>query len=201
MAASPRLILASQSPRRRQLLQQSGYEFDVMLPHEAAECGVCSRETPPELVCRLAYQKAQDVARRCASGLILGCDTVAECSGQILGKPVDRDHAAAMLKLLRGRTHHVFSGLCLWSRPDDRTWVDVDVTTLTMDSISDDALHRYLDSDAWVGKAGAFGYQDDLDWVHVVSGSESNVVGLPLERLAQLLRRVQQHRGSIPPPE
>jgi septum formation protein len=191
MPTATRLILASQSPRRRQLLQQAGYEFDVIAPHESAECGVCSRESPPELVCRLAYQKAKDVAGRCASGLIVGCDTVAECGGQILGKPVDRDHAAAMLRLLNGRTHRVFSGLCLWSRPDDQTWVDVDMTTLVMDPISDANLQEYLESDAWVGKAGAFGYQDDLDWVHIVAGSESNVVGLPLEKLEQLLRRVR----------
>jgi septum formation protein len=187
MDSRPKLILASQSPRRRELLQQAGFEFRVHAPHESAECGVCSRETPPELVWRLAYQKAHDVARRFDRGLILGCDTVAECCGQILGKPVDRGHAREMLRLLRGRVHHVYSGLCLWRRPDDRTWSDVDVTRLVMDAISDADLERYLDSDAWCGKAGAFGYQDGLDWVHIVEGSESNVVGLPLERLERLL--------------
>ena len=188
----PYLILASQSPRRRLLLEQAGYAFDVVLPSETAECGVCSRETPPELVCRLAYQKARDVALRRTQGLVLGCDTVAECCGQILGKPANREHAREMLQLLRGRSHRVYSGICLWSRPDDQTWGDVDVTELIMDSISDDQLETYLDSEAWHGKAGAFGYQDGLDWVHIVSGSESNVVGLPLERLAQLLNRVPQ---------
>jgi septum formation protein len=187
MNSRPKLILASQSPRRRELLQQAGYDFQVLAPHESAECGVCSRETPPELVCRLAYQKAQDVAMRLNQGLILGCDTVAECCGQILGKPVDRAHARQMLRLLRGHVHHVYSGLCLWRRPDDRTWSNVDVTRLVMDATSDAELERYLDSDAWCGKAGAFGYQDGLDWVHIVEGSESNVVGLPLERLERLL--------------
>jgi septum formation protein len=190
MCSQPKLILASQSPRRRELLEQAGYEFQVCVPHDSAECGVCSRETPPELVCRLAYQKARDVARRLDSGLILGCDTVVECAGRILGKPFDRTHAREMLGLLRGRLHHVYSGLCLWRRPDDRTWRDVDVTCLVMDEISDTELERYLDSDAWCGKAGAFGYQDGLDWVHIVEGSESNVVGLPLERLEQLLCKV-----------
>jgi septum formation protein len=189
MIRRPRLILASQSPRRRQLLREAGYRFEVIAPHELAECGVCSRESPPELVCRLAYQKARDVARRCPRGIVLGCDTVAECDGQILGKPVDHEHARQILRRLRGRPHRVYSGLCLWLRPDDQCWSDVDVTELIMDSITDQQLEDYLDSGGWEGKAGAFGYQDGLDWVHIVQGSESNVVGLPLERLEQLLCR------------
>ncbi len=82
-----RLILASASPRRRELLEEAGYEFEVVAPSLEAECGVCSGESPPELVARLAYQKAADVAPRVESGLIVACDTVAECQGQVLGKP------------------------------------------------------------------------------------------------------------------
>lgn len=182
------LILASQSPRRRQLLDEAGYVFQVVPPHETAECGVCSRETAPELVARLAFQKAQDVAVRFDEGLILGCDTVACCFGQILGKPEHREHAREMLRLMRGREHQVYSGVCLWRRPDNHTWGDVVVTRLIMDPLTDEQIEAYLDTDGWIGKAGAFGYQDGLDWVHVLEGSESNVVGLPLERLAELLR-------------
>lgn len=182
------LILASSSPRRRQLLAAAGYEFAVVPPHESAECGICSRETPPELVARLAFQKAADVAARTDRGLVIGCDTVAECLGQILGKPANREHARQMLDLMRGRQHHVYSGLCLWQRPDDKHFVEVDVTRLIMDAISDEQLDAYLATGDWEGKAGAFGYQDGLDWVHIVEGSESNVVGLPMERLEQMLR-------------
>lgn len=184
---SPRLTLASQSPRRRQLLEEAGYTFDVVPPHELAECGVCSGETPPELVARLAWQKARDVARRTSYGIVIGCDTVAECMGQILGKPTDRERAASMLNLLSGRVHHVYSGLCLWSRPDDTVRVEVARTRLRMDQLSVEAIEEYLDSDLWFGKAGAFGYQDRLGWVHVEQGSESNVVGLPMELLAEML--------------
>jgi septum formation protein len=193
MIAEP-LILASTSPRRRQLLIEAGYQFTVMAPSELAECGVCSRETPPELVARLAVQKAKDVAERIERGTVIGCDTVAECQGQILGKPANREHARQMLDLLRGRQHHVYSGLCLWNRPDNEHHVQVDVTKLVMDSLSDTELSNYLDSGDWQGKAGAFGYQDGLDWVHVVEGSESNVVGLPLELLGRML--TQFSRGS-----
>lgn len=184
------LILASSSPRRCELLAQAGYAFSVRPPSDGAECGVCSRETPPELVARLALQKARDVAPTVERGIVIGCDTVAECRGQILGKPRDLEHAREMLRLLRGRDHAVYSGLCLWQRPADHVDVRVDLTRLVMDAVSDEELDRYLESGAWEGKAGAFGYQDGLDWIHVIEGSESNVVGLPLELLEQMLRRV-----------
>lgn len=181
------LILASQSPRRRQLLSDAGFQFQVIPPSERAECGICSGESPPELVARLALQKAADVAAGIDYGIVIGCDTVAECLGQVLGKPADGDHARQMLQLLRGREHRVFSGLCLWKRPDDTRRVDIAVTRLVMDPVSDEQLEAYLATDAWEGKAGAFGYQDGIPWIHVVEGSESNVVGLPLELLRAML--------------
>ena len=190
MTALP-LILASSSPRRRQLMTEHGYDFQVVTPHESAECGVCSRETPPELVARLAYQKAKDVAKRTPLGIVIGCDTVAECCGLILGKPKNRQHAREMLGLLRGREHRVYSGLCLWRRPGEEHHIHVDVTKLVMDPLRDEQLEAYLATDLWEGKAGAFGYQDGNDWVRVQSGSESNVVGLPMELLARMLKALE----------
>ncbi|MCH5377081.1 MAG: Maf family protein [Planctomycetes bacterium] len=183
----PVLILASASPRRRELLSEAGYTFEVIPPRESAECGVCSGETPAELVMRLARQKAEDVVRRCEAGLVVGCDTVAECQGHILGKPRDADHARQMLRLIRGREHRVLSGLCLWDVATDRHKTRVAVTRLTMESISDDQLQSYLESGSWEGKAGAFGYQDGHDWLHIIDGSQSNVVGLPMELLAEMM--------------
>lgn len=181
------LILASQSPRRRQLLEEAGYEFEVIAPGPQAECGVCSGEAPEKLVRRLARAKAADVARRVARGTVLGCDTVAECLGQVLGKPADEAHARRMLQLLRGRPHRVLSGLCVWRRPTDAVRVNVAVTHLRMADISDAELDAYLATDAWIGKAGAFGYQDGVPWITLLEGSESNVVGLPLELLHTML--------------
>lgn len=181
------LILASQSPRRRQLLLDAGYKFTVIAPSDAAECGACSGESPAALVARLAEQKARDAAARVAAGVVIGCDTVAECDGQILGKPADEQHARRMLQLLRGRRHRVLSGLCLVRRPEDRVQVEVDVTTLEMSPLSDAQIEAYLQTGAWEGKAGAFGLQDRTGWVRVLDGSESNVVGLPLERLDRML--------------
>ena len=107
-----RLILGSSSPQRRELLTQAGYRFRIVQPDPGAECGVCSRESPGEMVARLARQKAADVAEQLAKQLradelsdelIVACDTVAECAGSILGKPTDRAHARQMLRLLSGR--------------------------------------------------------------------------------------------------
>ncbi len=188
----PRLILASGSPQRRQLLTEAGYAFDVVVPGPHAECGICTKETPPEMVARLAYQKAADVAaslpqKRTDDTIIVACDTVAECMGHILGKPADRAHARQMLELLSGREHHVYSGLCLWPVSNGTPLVRVERTTLRMDSLGAQQIAEYLDSQLWEGKAGAFGYQDRAGWLHVAIGSESNVIGLPLELFAAML--------------
>lgn len=187
----PKLILASSSPRRRELLREHGYEFEVIEPNPLAECGICSRETPPELVARLAYQKAADVAKRVEGpAIVIGCDTVAECMGQILGKPKNLEHAREMMLLLRGREHRVYSGLCLWPRPGEKRYVEVEVTKLYMDALPDQRIEEYLTSGQWEGKAGGFGYQDNLGWIRIIEGSPSNVVGLPMEKLAEMLEHI-----------
>ncbi len=193
----PRLILASGSPQRRLLLADTGYAFEVVLPGPHAECGICSKETPPELVARLARQKAADVAAtlppdQAAGAIIVACDTVAECAGQILGKPKNRAHAREMLELQSGRQQHVYSGLCLWPTDGRRPQVRVERTKLRMDPLGEQQVEEYLESQLWEGKAGAFGYQDRAGWVHVVEGSESNVIGLPMELLADMLAEVSE---------
>jgi len=187
----PEIILASRSPRRRQLLKHAGYEFVVCPPNDSAECGADRPELPAELVARLARQKAEDVAGRTNEGLVLGCDTVVECRGSILGKPEDVEHARRMLQMLRGSEHQVYSGVCLWHVPSDYRVVRVAVTRLLMSPISDEQVEAYLRTGDWEGKAGAFGYQDGHDWLQILDGSESNVVGLPMELLAEMIREFQ----------
>ena len=184
------LILASQSPRRKSLMHEYGYSFLVHPPSDTAEGGMCSGETPPELVVRLAKQKAEDVAKQYEHAVIIGCDTVAECMGTVLGKPVDIDDARRMLTMLRGKDHRVLSGLCIWKRPSDEVTLKLDITTLHMDEVTDRQIEAYLATDKWQGKAGAFGYQDGWDWLHVLQGSETNVIGLPMEVLADALSRI-----------
>lgn len=190
---SRRLILASGSPRRRQLLEEAGYEFDVIAPHEDVECGVCSQNGPASLVTDLAFRKAAAVRQQLSlsrAAVLVAADTVAECDGFVLGKPRDETHARAMLRQLRGRIHRVLTGVCVWPLDRAEPLIRVAVTELKMDDLSDAAIDDYLATDEWRGKAGAFGYQDRLGWVHVTGGSESNVVGLPMEMLAEMLAEV-----------
>ncbi len=189
------LILASSSPRRRQLLTEANYTFEVIPPSDSAECGICSGESPDAYVARLAREKGADVVQRLrANGrrdaVVIACDTIAECRGQILGKPADETHARRMLQLLRNHEHRVLSGLCVWPLEADEPLLAVDVTLLKMDDLPDEAIEEYLASGAWEGKAGAFGYQDRLGWIHIVQGSESNVVGLPMELLESMLQQL-----------
>jgi septum formation protein len=181
------LILASQSPRRKQLLSDAGYEFTVDAPDDSIERGICSKCSPEELVIESAFLKATAIASRHQSGIVLAADTVAVCGSETLGKPTNRDHAERMLRLMSGKKHRVLTGVCLRKAGTSvfKTWMEE--TALVMDVMSDEELDSYLDTDQWIGKAGAFGYQDGIDWVHIEQGLASNVVGLPVERLSEWL--------------
>jgi septum formation protein len=189
--------LASASPRRRELLEQAGYAFTVVPANEDVECGICSETGPAGLVTELAYRKAAAIRRQLGAQtgsnsldprtIILAADTVADLDGFVLGKPRDESHARAMLSQLSGRDHRVLTGVCLWPLNLATPLIRMAVTKLRMDHLTDAQLDEYIDSGQWQGKAGSFGYQDRLGWVHIVEGSESNVVGLPMELLADML--------------
>src|SRR5262249_9185311 len=119
--------------------------------------------------------------------VILAADTVADLDGFVLGKPRDEFHARAMLSQLSGREHRGLTGVCLWPLHWASPLIKMEGTKLRMDSLSDEQLDEYLDSGQWEGKAGSFGYQDRLGWVHIIEGSETNVVGLPMELVAEML--------------
>ncbi len=197
MPTRPKLILASSSPRRRQLLSEAGYEFEIVPPDEAVEQGLCSNCSPAELVSKHAFHKAKAVASQIEAGFVLAADTVGECLGQALGKPSSADHARQMLELMSGKTHRVLTGICLWHRPTDQRIMHVEHTVLKMNPLDESWLVAYLKSDDWIGKAGAFGYQDGLDWIQIVEGSESNVVGLPLDVLETLIQQLQNQIGNV----
>jgi nucleoside triphosphate pyrophosphatase len=183
----PRLILASASPRRRILLEEAGYVLEVDPsgfdePEPPLHC------TSAEYAAHLACRKATLVARRRKTGLILGADTVCDVSGQILNKPQDRTDAEQMIRLQEGHDTDVISGICLY-RADADEWVGaIEVSVVRFRKLSDRERNEYLDSNRWEGKSGGYGVQDHDPFVEVVSGSFSNVVGLPMERLAELLR-------------
>lgn len=186
-----RLVLASQSPRRRELLSSLGIAFDIQIPDPTAEPDDAQPEVGesiPAFVERLAIQKANSVARLLPyPALVIGCDTVADVNGQLLGKPKDRQDADRMLRLLSGRTHSVWSGLCLSDSTTGQQWTGIAESQLEMLPLSQVELNVYLDSLEWRGKSGAFGYQDGHPWLRIISGTADNVVGLPLELLQKLI--------------
>ena len=181
------LILASSSPRRQELLREAGYCFEVIPPREHVESSPQPDEPVELAVQRLACEKAADVAAGRTSGLVLAADTLVECDRELIGKPTSREDARRILQRLAGRSHRVLTGICLWDVARGWQRQAFDETWLEMCELTPQALEDYLDSERWRGKAGAFGYQDANDWVRIVRGSESNVVGLPLELFAALL--------------
>jgi septum formation protein len=184
---SGHLILASASPRRRQLLSEAGYDFEVD-PSDVDEPEPVAGTEPAAYVAILAWKKAADVARRRRSGLILAADTVGAVDDRILNKPSDRADAERMIRLQEGRDSDVLTGLCLY-RSDRDEWVGaVALSVVRFRVLADAERQAYLDTNRWQGKAGAYGLQDLDPFVSVVRGSFSNVVGLPMERLAELLR-------------
>jgi septum formation protein len=183
----PRLILASASPRRRKLLEEAGYPLEVD-PSGFEEPEPCSQTSPSDYAAHLAWRKAAVVARRRNTGLILGADTVCDVGGHILNKPLDRADAKRMIELQEGHETEVISGICLF-RAESQEWVGaVEVSVVRFRRLSEPERNEYLDSNRWQGKSGAYGVQDRDPFVEVVHGSFSNVVGLPMERLALLLQ-------------
>jgi septum formation protein len=189
----PRLILASASPRRRLLLEEAGYLVEID-PSGFEEPDPGSGCSPAEYAAQLAWRKAAVVGGRRRAGLVLGADTVCDVNGQILNKPLDRSDAERMIRLQEGHDTEVISGLCLY-RAEFHEWVGaVEVSVVRFRSLSDRERNEYLDSNRWQGKSGGYGVQDVDPFVKVVRGSFSNVVGLPMERLADLL---QNYPGLI----
>ncbi len=194
-----KLILASQSPRRAQLLTEAGFEFTVFPPDDWVEENASKNSPPHDLVIELAYLKAQNVAGQIWETMsesnqtlcvVLAADTVAYCNGEVLGKPADRVDARRMLRLMSGQTHEVLTGVCLWDIRSQRQRAYLETTALRMDELTEQQLDAFLETDGWLGKAGGFGYQDGLDWVHIERGLASNVLGLPIERLPGWIKEI-----------
>lgn len=188
MQPSP-FILASTSPRRRQLLQQLGLPFDILPAHVDETIDV---ELPPDEHVRiLAERKARDVAFRVASGVIVGADTIVVIDGDILEKPVDHNDAVRMLSTLSGRRHDVYTGIALLDVPSWRLEVFHERTEVWFRELEMQEILDYVRSGSPMDKAGSYGIQDDFGAVFVerVHGCYYNVVGLPLSRFYTAFRR------------
>jgi len=182
------LTLASASPRRAQLLRDAGYSFNVIEPPIPEPHTLHPVVTPAENAEALSYFKARAVAGIVRKGLILAADTIVACGGDVFGKPIDKADARRILTRLMETPHQVITGITLLDAVDQRRAISHDVTQVTMRRLSDEELDEHLATDAWDGKAGAYGIQDCGDpFVESIQGSFSNVVGLPMELLDRML--------------
>jgi septum formation protein len=180
----PTLVLASASPRRRELLSGLGLEFEIRLPaiDETRQVG----EAPHGYVRRLAMEKVSAVAR--PGEIAIGADTIVVLEGQVLGKPVDAADARRMLHLIAGREHTVLTGVALSEPSQRRVQTVVEATRVRIMPLSDETIHWYVDTGEPLDKAGAYAVQGlGAVLVEGVFGSYTNVVGLPLPALHSLM--------------
>lgn len=182
----PSLILASASPRRRELLAEAGYRFEVQPPE--VEEWMPDYLTVSETVLLNAKRKAAWVSARQRDALVLGVDTLVSLEGKALGKPVDLDEARAMLRRLSGRTHEVFSGVWLRMGKQRRQAGFVEASRVCFRELSRAEIDRYVHLIDPLDKAGGYAAQEDpMGIIAEIEGSRSNVIGLPMERLGELI--------------
>lgn len=191
MSAPVKLVLASASPRRRELLAQAGFAFDVLtagIPEDRRP-----GEDPTRYVTRLAREKAEAVAERHSlppDTLILGADTIVLVDDELLGKPKDTADAARMLRLLSGRTHQVITGVCL--KKGRNVQVAAEVTCVRFHTLSGQEIDAYIATGEPMDKAGAYAIQGRAGrWIPRIDGCYFNVVGLPLALVSSMIEAMQ----------
>ena len=179
------LILASASPRRRQLLEEAGYEF-VVHPADVDET-VAPGVYPPDFAQKLAVAKAETVAKQFPEDVILAADTIVTFGDQILGKPANADEARRMLAFLSRTTHIVITGVCVIRKSGDMVQATRVMSGVRMANLTPEQIDAYVASGDWQGKAGGYGIQDNDPFVTRTCGSHTNIVGLPMEVVRRLL--------------
>ena len=182
----PALILASSSPRRQELLREAGIAFEV----HPAQINEDQRDGEPPLdyALRLAREKAQAVAQQYPQNYVLGADTIVVIDGEILGKPRDAADAARMLRLLSGKRHRVTTAVAV-VKPGGATETRSSTTEVYFRKITDDQIQHYIAGGEPMDKAGAYAIQGGASrWTDRIVGEYSNVVGLPLSLVTEMLR-------------
>ncbi len=187
-----KIVLASQSPRRKKLLNQLGLIFEI-LPSQKEE--VITSDNPVEIVTELALQKAEDVSKNIEHALVIGADTIVVLNNKILGKPASETEAVTMLSQLSGQTHSVYTGVSFVvtdknSKPI-RTFSFFEETKVRFSTLSEEEITNYVATGSPMDKAGAYGIQDDWGSVFVehIDGDYYNVVGFPLNRFYREIKR------------
>lgn len=182
-----RLILASASAGRRELLARLAYPFTIQ-PADIEEPSSGFTD-PQSLVQTVSWLKARAVAATVTDGLILAADTIGWVDGQPILKPADEADARRILRLLGGRTHELWTGVALWRKPDNLQLLWQERSLVAFAALSDTELDTYLATRSWRGHSGAYAIEEKGDpYVRMIEGSITNVIGLPLESLERNLR-------------
>ena len=186
------IILASGSRRRNELLALCGIEFTT-IPSNVDESGISKTESDPKRLAKLLAQaKAEAVAQQLEGGLVIGADTLVAIDNQVLGKPESGPAAADMLRLLRGRTNTVYTGIAVASQEINQTIVGISETKVHMRGYREEDIARYVASGAPMDKSGSYGIQDrPFAPVASVDGCYCNVIGLPMAEMRVVLSKVQ----------
>ena len=182
-----KIILASESPRRKKLLEELGLQFDV-IPSNSDEESIKEKE-PSKLVQKLAAKKAKSVAGSVGKGhIVIAADTEVVFGGKTVSKPKDREDAKVMLRMLSGRKHGVYTGVCTINTTTGKVMQGVEASVVNFRSLTDGEIEMYASMDITLGCAGAYAVQSEPSPVASVEGSYTNVVGLPIEKLLPMLR-------------
>jgi nucleoside triphosphate pyrophosphatase len=185
----PKLILASRSPRRAEILDAVGWPYEIIVA--GVDETLRSGELPLDYVQRLAVAKAEAVATRVEQGLILGADTTVVANGQILGQPADNDDARRMLSLLAGRWHEVVTGVALVRAGSAQRRVHHEITRVRFAELTNDEIDWYVATQEPMDKAGAYGVQGKAAlFIEEIQGDYFNVVGLPIRLVYELATRI-----------
>ena len=184
-----KLILASSSPRRKEILQREEIEFEIIHPSDIVEETLTA--DPVEHVLILSREKAESVSSEAGPGIILGADTVVVLDGEIMGKPTDPKDAFAILKKLSGRTHRVYTGLTLLNKYNEKTISDYDCTEVRFNRLEEQKITVYIATGEPMDKAGAYGIQGMGSFlVEKINGNLDNVIGLPTGKLREMLAQI-----------
>ncbi len=187
-----KLVLASKSPRRKDILTRTGLDF-IIIPSNYDE-KLPEGKFHPEIISELAFRKAQETAARCDKNtLILGADTVVVHKNHVLGKPKSSQEAFNMLKELSGDTHYVVTGVCLIDNFTGNIYKRHVITYVTFTQLSDDMINNYINQFNPMDKAGAYGIQELPDgFVKAVNGELDNVIGLPSKTVLELINLTER---------
>jgi septum formation protein len=188
---NPPLILASVSPRRKQLLTEAGYKFRVV-PSQIDEASFPTEGVAPaEYAKQLALAKADDVAGNYPDSIVIGADTVVDYDGRIVGKPRDAKDAERITRMLFSRPHKVITGVAVVCKARRVEIVEADTTVVYPKPLTDSQIAEHIAGGVWRDKAGAYAIQENADpFVDHIDGSLTNVIGLPMELLENLIGQI-----------